>query len=326
MATVKASVVVGRFVFFVFLIIQSFLLASYPASYEGKLGWYAISILFLPAAGFWWWISSNYETGRNHVLGFWTVYVWFGLVPMSGIVFGRTDYRMKSEGFLDPGMLKMTLSITPLLFLLMLHTGIASSEFYQNKLKEWSVKATINLFDGIDLLGVVLDENDWNHGIPRNFKNTLLAFACISFLWWPLILALDREACESHYNYRNFNHNKRGLYVISYGVQFVFDTLFLGLRLGLCLDYDVNASIFINKNLLVIIVYSWRILKVLALHSTTSQVREASVISTEAASPSSPTQPSAPPQPTVLDTHPNSPDVPVLAWGSSRSPPPPYSP
>lgn len=301
MATVKASIILGRSLVFVLLIIQSLFLASYPARYESKLGWYAVGILFVPAAGIWWRIST--DAGQDHVAFFWMMYVWAGFVPVTAIVFGRiVEEKVTRKDLLDPGTLKMALSITPLLFLFMIHTGIASSEFHLKKVNEWSAKATINLFDGIDLLGILLDQNS----IPRDTMNALIAFACISFFWWPLVLVLDRRACDSNYNYQNFNENKRCLHLTSYGMQVILDAIFLGLRSGLSVDYNVNMSLFINKNILMIIVNSWRIFNALISGSNVTQPRAVSVV--------------------AIETIPVHPSAPVLAWVSSNSPPPPYSP
>ena len=319
MATVKVSIIVGRFLVFVLLIIQSLFLASYPARYESKLGWYAVGILFVPAAGIWWWINTNSDAGQDHVAFFWMIYVWAGFVPVTAIVFGRIiEEKVTNKDLLDPGTLKMALSITPLLFLFMIHTGIASSEFHQKKVNEWSAKATINLFDGIDLLGILLDQNS----IPRNVMNTLIAFACISFLWWPLALLLNRKACDSNYNYQNFNENKRCLHLTSYVMQVILDAIFLGLRSGLSVDYNVNMSLFINKNVLMIIVNSRRIFNALISGSNVTQPSAVSEVTIETI----PAQTSAPPQLTAGNAYPNPPEAPVLAWVSSNSPPPPYSP
>ncbi|KAJ7383229.1 hypothetical protein OS493_030033 [Desmophyllum pertusum] len=49
MAIVKTSIIVGRFAFFVLMVMQCCFLASYPAYYEDEGDWYAVIILFIPA-------------------------------------------------------------------------------------------------------------------------------------------------------------------------------------------------------------------------------------------------------------------------------------
>ena len=234
----------GRFLFFALMIMQCVLLASYPATYNDTRDWYAVTILFLPAAlGFWWWMNSN-QRDLGYAWLFGTMYVWLGLVPLMGIVFGRTDDKIESKGFLNPSTLRMTLCITPLLLMIVV---VASSDEYDENVTECLLKAVINLYDGIELLGVILDENECSHGISRHFKNTLIAFACISYLWLPVVVAVDWPVED--------RTDEPSQWVIYYLIQAVFEAIFLGLRLGLSLGYRISASIFINKNIFLFIVH-----------------------------------------------------------------------
>ena len=248
MARVKGSIIVGRFVFFALMVTQCFFLASYPAYYEDEGAWYAVSLLFFPAVTIWWCLISIDAT-LNEVYIFWMLYIWLGIVPMIGIVFGRTGNKIENKSFWNANTLKMTLWITPLLHFLIRHTEIAASDrdVYVTQLSEWSVKAMMNLFDGIELVAVILDENECSHGISRHFMNTLIAFTCISFLWWPIDMLICEEADDDH-----------AVHVVRDLVQVSFDTVFFGLRLGLCLGYGKNTSFFINKNIVIIIMYSRR--------------------------------------------------------------------
>ena len=250
MARVTTSIAFSRFAFFALMTMQCFFLASFPAHYEDEGGWYAASLFFVPAAVMWWWINSN-TADRFQVVIFWMVYSWLGVVPLIGIVFGRLDDKIESDqGFWNASTLKLTLCITPLLLLLLCHTKIATKS-HDGHFSEWSAKAFINLFDGIELIAVILDENECSHGISRHFKNTLIAFTCISFLWSPvdISVALQPEAAAESDN--------GVFFVLSYFIQETFDTIFLCLRLGLCLGYGRNASIFINKNI-ISIAFHWR--------------------------------------------------------------------
>ncbi|XP_020625841.1 uncharacterized protein LOC110063226 [Orbicella faveolata] len=246
MTRVKTSIIVGRFVFFALMVTQCFFLASYPAYYEDEDAWYAVSLLFFPAVTMWWCLISIDAT-LYQVYIFWMLYIWLGIVPMIGIVFGKTGNKVENQGFWNANTLKMTLCITPLLHFLIRHTGIATtdSHVHVTELSEWSAKAIMNLFDGIELIAVVLDENECSYGISRHFMNTLIAFTCISFLWWPFDMLIYESYDDSVVRVLDF-------------VQVSFDTIFLGLRLGLCLGYGKNTSIFINKNIIIVFVYSRR--------------------------------------------------------------------
>lgn len=262
MATVKTSFIVYRFLFFTLMIIQCVFIASYPAHYEDKDGWYAVTILFIPAVLIWWYFYSTNANRTSLAEGglFWLVYVWLGIVPMIGIVFGRTGDEIVSKGFWNASTLIMTLCLSPLL-LLIIHDETATNygEDHARRIRELTAITVINLFDGIELLGVILDENECSHGIPKDFKNALIAFTCIRFLWLPLPLvalgmALDSEGHEDPFELDNV------CFRLFYAIETLFDTIFLGLRLGLCLGYGKSASIFINKNIIIIIVLMRRIL------------------------------------------------------------------
>lgn len=141
MATVKTSIIFGRFVFFALMATQCFFLASYPACYEDEGAWYAVSLLFFPAAMMWWCLNSIDAT-LDEVYIFWMLYIWLGVVPMISIVFSKTGDKVENKGFWNANTLKMTLCITPLLRFLIRHTGIAARDrdVHVTEVSEWSAK------------------------------------------------------------------------------------------------------------------------------------------------------------------------------------------
>lgn len=254
--TVSSSVILGRFLFLALLIVQGFFLASYPAQYEGKPAWYAITLFFIPAVLMWWFINSideDREEGKfSYVTSFWVVYSWLGLVPVVAIVFSRIDGDVLNKAFWDPSTLKLTLSITPLLLIITFQTKIASSEFtdfrrVRNRTK-CCTKSVINICDGIELVCVVSDKTECSLGIPQPYKNTLIAFACITILFLPFVLRME------------YIEESRQWRILFYPLQAIFETIFLGLRIGLTLAYGVTVSIFIMKNIVMIAVLSYQIL------------------------------------------------------------------
>lgn len=316
MARVKTSIAFGRFVFLALMTMQCFFLASFLAHYEDEGDWYAVSLLFVPAAVMWWWINSS-TADQSEVVIFWLVYSWLGAVPLIGIVFGRLDDKIESEGFWNASTLKLTLCITPLLLLLLCHTRIATKS-HDVRFSEWSAKALINLFDGIELIAVILDENECSHGISRHFKNTLIAFTCMSLLWSPvdISVALQPEAAAGS--------DYEVLSLLSYFIQVLLDTIFFGLRLGLCLAYGRNASIFISKNIISIAFHWRRICNILCCLADDSNVSRQQAEPSEHSTPAM-SRPALLPNPTRI--------INVLGFSSPSvspreptAPPPPYNP
>ena len=318
MPRATASIAFGSFVFFALMSMQCFSLTSFLAHYEDEDIWYALSLLFVPAALMWWWINSI-SAKRLEVVIFWLVYSWLGAVPLIGIVFGRLDDKIESDGFWNASTLKLTLCVTPLFLFLLCYTRIAMKRHHVH-FDEWSAKALINLFDGIDLIAVILDENECSHGISRHFTNVLIAFTCISLLWSPVdvYMALQAEAATE-------NDDEVFFVLFCYIIQVFFDMIFLGLRLGLCLGYGRNASIFINKNIISITVHWRRICNVFFCSADDSDANHSQ------AEPSEPPTP-AMPRPAVL---PNATRIINVLGFSNPSvtpaeptapPPPPYNP
>ena len=101
-----------------------------------------------------------------------------------------------------------------------------------------SLRIALDLFDGVEMLEVILDENELCHGVPKAFEQAIIAFVCISFLLSPLQLMEIKSGvfgkCPS---------------ALRTTIQVLcVNGVFLGLRLGLFLGYGKDASIFIAKN------------------------------------------------------------------------------
>ena len=224
MARAYIVIVAGRFLFFVLMVMQGLSLAAYVAEYQQQAAWYSVSLLFAPASFFWWYISVNDERKPTYLFFAWLSYVLFGFVPLIGIVFGLVVDKIESDGFLNPSTLKLTLCITPLLLLLLFHTGMDSKEQRQ-EIINFSFKAAIDLLDGIELLAIVLEENvnESSSGVSESFENALISFACIVILCQSLL--------STPYNEKD--KTQKSLAIANSITQVLLNTVSLGLTLGI---------------------------------------------------------------------------------------------
>ena len=115
--------------FGIILTVQCFFLAAYPATYENDPNWYAVTNLFAPAAKLRW------------LFYVWYLYVICALIPNIITIFVRVEDRFNKEKFLSPNALKVVLSLTPPLLLLLLHTAedsllLSICQLAENKLSE----------------------------------------------------------------------------------------------------------------------------------------------------------------------------------------------
>ena len=239
-------VTLGRLLFFSLMVIQSFFLAAYPAKYEDRVSWYSITVLYLPAILVWFWVLCK-EENLNWLFTVWALYVWLALVPIIIIIFVRVEKQLDGDRFFGPNVLKMTLCFSPVLLLLLLNTAMDLTE-YRDVIAKLSLSLTLDLFDGIEMLEVVLEENEYNHAVPKAFKIAIIVFACLSFVLSPLQLLEIKFKENGEWKIRSRTATLRIVAQMLF-VNFVF----LLLRLILSSGYGKDASIFIAKNFITIV-------------------------------------------------------------------------
>ena len=146
----------------------------------------------------------------------------FALVPNIGITFGVCGEELDKENFLGPNGLKVILCLTPVLFLFLLNTADDLSEYedYRELAKELSVHISIDLFDGVEMLVVVLDERENNYGLKKGFGIAMITVACFSFLL-PLFQMAENKLENGNRQIRKKRAiNRNGIQMVC--VNFVF--------------------------------------------------------------------------------------------------------
>ena len=204
--------------FFILIIIQEISLATYPAKYEENSGLYELLSLFpVPAiakCGFGSCAEKN--AFRGFLLFGCSTYV-FGLVIFIGVIFGGPkpiEDKLDKGTYFGPNILKMTLCLSPVLLLLLLSTGTDSMR-YREEIWMVSLRIALDLFDGVEMLEIILEENELCHGVPKEFEKASAIGTTIQII--------------------------------------CVNGIFLGLRLTLFVKYGKEASIFIAKNGIIII-------------------------------------------------------------------------
>ena len=240
-------VYLGRFAFFILMGIQSASLASYPATYKGNDDYYALVILYLLPLGLWVFIMCKDDNLQ------WLFVVWFlytiVFVIFIGVIFGGDEpleNKLKKEEFFGPNVLKMTLCLSPVLLLLLLSTGTDSMSYIELT-GMLSLRIALDLFDAVEMLEVILEENELSHEIPRWFEEFIIVVVCFSFLLSTLQL-IEIKLDDGDWKPRKWTSVSRKT------LQILFvNCVFLGLRLTIYLKFGKDASIFIAKNGIIII-------------------------------------------------------------------------
>ncbi|KAJ7370873.1 hypothetical protein OS493_029417 [Desmophyllum pertusum] len=239
---------VGRFVVFALLLTQCGFFAAYPAWYKDDLRWIGVVALYLPALLYWLYCL---KTGAELLRMFfnWGLYVVVALVPNIAITFATCGDDLDKKNFLGPNTLKVVLCITPILFLFLLNTADdlnkSDHEAYRDLAKKLSIQITIDLFDGVEMLDVVLDDRELgnSYGIPKEFGIVMIAVACLSFVLSLLQMA-ETELLDN-----GSTRLRKRLAIIWNALQLsLVNFAFLIIRLVIFFGYHKDESIFIAKN------------------------------------------------------------------------------
>ena len=179
-------------IFFSLLMIQSGFLSAYPATYQGR-NMAALCLLCFPALLYWIHCLCT-EASLLRMFYTWGLYLVVFLIPMIATIFAVAGDELDKTKFLGPNTLKVILFLTPVLFLFLPNTasGLSESDDYRQLAFRLTIQVTIDLFDTVEMLDIVLDENENSHGIPKWFGRLMVAVACFTFLLSLLQMAENK--------------------------------------------------------------------------------------------------------------------------------------
>ena len=145
----------------------------------------------------------------------------------------------------------MILCITPLLLLLLLNTGDLDDSDVNDKereiVSELCFPMAVDLFDGIEMIDVVLEEREHDFGIPQAFSTAMIVLACLSMLvsLWQMA---ENKLTEEGWNIRFRSALYRNI------VQIVcVNLLFLVIRAVVFFVFGKNESIFIKNGIAIVL-------------------------------------------------------------------------
>ena len=246
---------IGRSVFVILLLVQCGFLAVYPAKYTDDFRWLAVATLYAPALLYWLYCLKTHA-GLLRMFFTWGLYVVIALVPNIAITFAVCGEDLDKNNFLGPNFLKVVLCLTPVLFLFLLNTAsdLSESEEFRQLAWQFSIQITIDLFDGVEMLDVVLDERENSNGISKEFGIAMIAVACFGFALSLLQMAEYNLDDKGHYQRR------KKLSIVRNVMQLILVNLvFLIIRLVIFIKYKKDESIFIAKNGIAIFLSSFEI-------------------------------------------------------------------
>lgn len=191
-----------------------------------------------------WYASEDKEIWC--VWAIWGTYIVAYVVTVA-MIFCKVAEKLTKEDDLGINALKATLCITPALLILLLQLAICPS--YRKPVLLLSIFAALNIFDGIEMLEIVLMQNEGHFDLNTATEKSIVAFACICFLLSPLGLVRNKFVDNGEVKEREKTSMYLGPIEII-GTNFPF----LVLRAVVWGVYKYEASVFIAKNIVSLVV------------------------------------------------------------------------
>ena len=180
------------------------------------------------------------------VWAIWGTYIVAYVVSVA-MIFCKVVEKLTKDDDLGINALKATLCITPVLLILLLHLTICPS--YRKPVLSLSIFSALNIFDGIEMLEIVLMKTQGHLELNTATEKSIIAFACICFLLSPLGLIRNKFEANGVVNERDRPSMILGPIEIG-GTNLPF----LILRAVVWGCYKYEASVFIAKNVISLVV------------------------------------------------------------------------
>ena len=163
------------------------------------------------------------------------------------MTFCKVVEKIEKDDPLNINALKASLSITPVLLILLLQLAICPS--FRKPVLSLSIFGALNIFDGIEMLEIVLMKNEGHLKLNTATEKSIVAFACTCFLLSPLGLIRNKFEADGEVKER------KGTSMILGPIEIVGTNLpFLILRAVVWGVYNYEASVFIAKNVISLVV------------------------------------------------------------------------
>lgn len=237
----------GIVTFFVLYLFQAIVLVYYMSVHVSKgCGFVIIPYMF---SIFYLFCSRQVHTQAlaiREVAIVWFLYM-VAFVPSVAVIFFKAVDNLHTSDTFGPNALKTALCITPVLFILMLNIAIAAGN--QRFVERLCATAVLDHFDGIEMLEIILLEKLRSFYLPDSLKICIIIFVCISFFLSPFALFQHKVNLETAV----LKTRKKTLIAYIILKALYLNVAFLVIRCIVWFNYNYDASIFITKNILSIV-------------------------------------------------------------------------
>lgn len=247
----RCLVTLSMLVYNILYFFQASVLVYYMAKYVHRLMALTI-IIFLASPTY---LVANRcfctpEARTNAIRWMWLPWSLYILAYAASVIliFTKVTEKLNYSSFWGPNTLSTVLCITPVLLILLL-TGIIPAG-NQKLVQRITASVVLDLFDAIEMLEIILVQKYRFFDLPELLQRCILAFVVLAFLLSALALFQHKvKPLTDEVAIRR----KTVIFRSALQVFFV-NVAFLIIRALVWLEYGYDASVFITKNVLAIII------------------------------------------------------------------------
>lgn len=242
----------GKMLFIILVVLQAIALARYPSIYWKSEWWNIMMFVMLPTLIIWYQHKKKkHEQQIKQLWKVWLAYI-IPLVIMIAVIFGGLRSKLDKRHFFGPNILKMTMCITPGIALILFITTSKARKHYSELVVELCGNVAVDLFDYIEVLAVLLLQSG-SILLPDGIAGTIIALVIVSLFLSVL------EIGENKLDKTDKIEKNERLYLWRLILKIPVNFALLVIRLIVWLKYKHDASIFIAKNMIIILIMIYNI-------------------------------------------------------------------
>ncbi len=222
----------------------------------------AFFVSYLPSISIFLYFLLKYEYAINdsqvfYIWAVWFAYTVFAFVPIVAVIFGLVVNKLENDETPGINAIRFMLCITPVLLILLLSITI-SPEHWKFVLT-LSATASLDLFDGIEMLEVILLQHQTGPVFLKLSNETtacIIFFACLNFVVSPLALIQHKLTGNKEGDVKPRKNTTIIKAVIQMGL---INLPFLILRSFIWAKHQYESSVFLTKNIISLVIGSLEI-------------------------------------------------------------------
>ena len=247
-------VLFGGIAYFAIYVSQAVILTLFLVHHFNSVYLVFVAVLYLPslvylAFFFYRFKVADDDKAVRHVVAIWSLYIIFAFVPIVATIFASVVGNLSSSDDLGPNVLRSTLCLAPGLLILLFTLTVSPK--YLDFILALSITTALDLFDGIELLEIILLQGRGFYKLNDGTEISIIVFASLSFLVSPTTLLQYKITNGDTGNIKR--RGKMGIIVVF--IRLILINLpFLVVRSYAWNKHGYDSTVFMAKNIIALVV------------------------------------------------------------------------